>query len=286
MAEQELLKENIAINEVTKEAEIPKSIIYPEQIINIEGITEKKVKSVIEFPPVFEIKKLKKQKLFNIYFVAANWIEVKHYLKDMIKKDLQEIWVTANPEIVEMTLKDKELKAVLHEKAVVFPDGVGILWASKILKTPLVERLSGIDMIPLFKEYSVFLLGAKPAVINKSAEVLKEQGYKIVGYHSGYFSQEEETVVKRQIQEVKPQVLLVGLGMGKQEKWLARNIKDLPVKLGVTVGGSFDVISGSKKRAPKWMQKASLEWLYRLIKEPTRIMRQYILLKFAFRIIG
>ncbi len=224
-------------------------------------------------------------KIFTVPFVSAQWSDLSAHISDVISRNEKELWVTANPEIIERSFNDAALRAVLQDRSVVFPDGVGILWASKILGTPLKERLSGIDMIPLFKGLSVYCLGARASVVKKAAAQLGVQGMRVVGAFHGYFDELEERHVLDELKRLRPQVLLVGLGMGRQEKWLADHIEELPINIAVTVGGSFDVISGEKQRASLWVRKVHLEWLYRLCQEPKRLIRQWVLLKFVVRVL-
>ena len=228
---------------------------------------------------------LSTQALFGIPLVAASWAEVREHIQHVIGQGGKELWITANPEIVECAFEDPALFNILQKKAVVFPDGIGLIIAAKLLHLPLTERLSGIDMIPLFKGQRVYLLGARPSVIKKAAENLKTMGVDVVGFFHGYFDATEEQHILDDLKKCKPQVLLVGLGLGRQERWLAENFDQLPVNIAVTVGGSFDVISGAKKRAPLFIQQIHLEWLYRLLQEPQRIWRQRKLLRFMVRVL-
>lgn len=224
------------------------------------------------------------QPLFSIPFVSATWPQVDAHIEDVIQQKQQELWVTANPEIVERAHGLTGLLADLQKKAVVFPDGIGIILASRLLGKALPQRLSGVDMISHFKGHSLFLLGSKASIVTKAAEELVKQGHTVVGHAHGYFDADEEAHIMQKIKDLRPQILLIGLGMGRQEQWLFKNVPGLPVNIAVTVGGSFDVISGIKKRAPEVLQQVHLEWLYRLTQEPQRIFRQLVLLKFCGRV--
>jgi N-acetylglucosaminyldiphosphoundecaprenol N-acetyl-beta-D-mannosaminyltransferase len=228
---------------------------------------------------------LEKKDILGIPFVSATWPEVSARLEEVVRGNGKELWVTANPEVLERSFRDSELQDILRQGAVVFPDGAGILLAAELLKTELPQRLSGIDMIPLFKPYSLYLVGARSSVVKQAAEVLTGEGYKVAGYFHGYFDEAEEGHLLASIAQCHPQILLVGLGMGKQEKWLAKHLAELPINIGLTVGGSFDVLAGVKKRAPRIVQTLNLEWLYRLLQEPQRIGRQMSLLKFIIRVL-
>ncbi len=228
---------------------------------------------------------LPKKEIFNIPIVSADWSEVAEHIAKTISAKRQELIVTANPEIIERSFADLELRDILQKRALVFPDGIGVTAAARILGVELKQRIPGIDLIQLLKPYSLYLIGSKASVIKKAAANLQTLGFNIVGYSQGYFDEIEEATMLQEIKRLLPQIVLVGLGMGKQEKWLDRHLKGLPATIGITVGGSFDILSGEKKRAPLWMRKIGIEWFYRLLQEPKRIYRQLILVKFLFRVL-
>jgi N-acetylglucosaminyldiphosphoundecaprenol N-acetyl-beta-D-mannosaminyltransferase len=159
---------------------------------------------------------------------------------------------------------------------------------SRILGNPLKERVTGIDLMLKIVEMcarqglKIFLLGSEPGVAEEAASKLIESfpGINIVGTYHGYFEKDNEVV--KAIKDTKPDILFVGLGAGRQEKWLSKHLKELGVPIAMVIGGSLDVISGRKKRAPKWSQKLYIEWLYRLITEPERWKRQLALPKFLW----
>ncbi len=178
--------------------------------------------------------------------------------------------------------KDKKYREVINHADLVTPDGIGILLASKIYGDPLSERVTGIDLInKLFelgerKGYSFYFLGARKGVAEKAKEKVSKKypNIKIVGTYHGYIStEEEEKKIKEEIKRKRPNILLVGMGVPKQEIWIYENIKDLNTQVAIGVGGSFDVLSGNIPRAPLWMQKSGIEWTYRLLREPKRIIK-------------
>ena len=187
--------------------------------------------------------------------------------------------VTANPEIVWLCRKDKPLKKIINNADLVVADGIGIIYASKILGKPLKERIPGIDlaetvMAKLAESHgSVFLLGAKPGVAELAAENLtgRYPGLRISGTADGYFKDTAPIIQK--ILDTGPELLAVGLGAPKQEIWMAENREKLKPCLMMGLGGSLDGYAGIAKRAPSRWQKLNLEWLYRLIKQPSRIKR-------------
>ena len=195
--------------------------------------------------------------------------------------------VTANSEIIYNTRRDQELRQVLQKAALVTADGIGVIWASRILGDPLPERVTGIDLMDCLLtklsegKRSVFLLGAKPEVIRITAAKFAEQYPDLIirGYHDGYFKTDEPIIDL--IKEAQPDVLLVCLGSPRQDFWLAEHLPNLPVGVAIGLGGCFDVVAGTVKRAPLIWQKIGMEWAYRLIQEPSRIKRMSALPKFA-----
>lgn len=200
--------------------------------------------------------------------------------------------VTPNPEMVWEARKNPELKAALETADVVIPDGIGVIYAAKILGTPLKERVPGIELgAALIEEMSktgggVFLLGSKPGVAERAAERLKEKypAVNICGTHDGYFTVSEPIIDL--INEKKPAVLLVCLGFPKQEIWMMTNRDKLSVGVMLGLGGALDVFSGDAKRAPDRWCRLGLEWLYRLLSQPSRIKRMIKLPLFLMTVIG
>ncbi len=195
--------------------------------------------------------------------------------------------VTANPEIVMLAKDDPNYAEILRKAGMVTADGIGLVLAAKINGTPVRGRVPGIDLVQgLFKlaertGYTFYFLGAKQEVVTQAVANVREKypGINIVGFHNGYFRDCEGQVLA-DIKAKKPQILLAALGMGFQESWINKHQANLGVPLAVGVGGSFDVFAGAAKRAPLWMQKAGIEWLYRLLKQPSRIGRMLVLPKF------
>jgi len=188
--------------------------------------------------------------------------------------------VTPNPEIIVASQKDRELREIVNSAALRLSDGISMVVVSKILRTPLKERVTGIDLmlklVGLKKK--IFLLGGAPGVAQEAAGKLP--GANVVGFHHGYFKDDQG--ILRIIKDTKPDILFVGLGAGRQEKWISKHLKELNVPVSMVIGGSMDVISGRKKRAPRWIQALYIEWLYRLITEPSRWKRQLALPQFLY----
>ena len=199
--------------------------------------------------------------------------------------------VTPNPEIVMRAREDEEMLSAVKDAELVIPDGIGVIYGAKILGTPMKERVPGIDFTTALMEKmneegrSVFLFGSKPGVADKASENLSARypGIKFVGTNDGYFTDDEPIIEK--INSAKPDLMLVCLGAPKQEKWMQKNAHRLDVGLMIGAGGSLDVFAGIVERAPEKWQKLGLEWLYRLKKEPKRIIRMMNLPKFMIVVI-
>ena len=194
--------------------------------------------------------------------------------------------VTPNPEIVMLCREDAETAKAVERASLVIADGIGVLHGARILGTPLKQKLPGIDFTTALMErmagkgQSVFLFGAKPGVAEAAAEKLQKRfpGLVIAGTNDGYFSDDVPIVSK--ISAAKPDLLLVCLGAPKQEKWMLSHAGAIDVGLMIGNGGSLDVFAGTVERAPEKWQRAGLEWLYRLAKEPKRLGRMMKLPQF------
>lgn len=202
--------------------------------------------------------------------------------------------VSGNPEILYNGLKSEALNKNFNEEySLIVPDGVGTVIASKIVKSPVKEKIAGIEVmkniieIAVKEEKGIYLLGAKEEVLKKCIANLKKTypNIKIAGSHNGYFDLNNCTDIVNDIKANSPWVIFVAMGCPRQEQFIGNNISELPCKIFMGVGGSFDVFAGNVKRAPKWMLSIGLEWLYRVIKEPWRIKRLGVIPKFLFRVI-
>ena len=198
---------------------------------------------------------------------------------------------TPNAEIAQLAVESPEMRGLLRRADILLPDGAGILLASEILKTPLKEKVAGVDFgeqmfsLAAQKGYPVFFLGGKHGIAELAAQKKKEQypGLSVVGTQDGYFKKEgiENDAVLKKINESGAVILFVCLGAPTQEKWIDRNKDRLhSVKLAMGLGGALDVYAGIARRAPKIFIRARLEWFYRLLKEPRRIGRMMKLPKY------
>ena len=195
------------------------------------------------------------------------------------QKGVPHLVVTPNAEIVQQANKDPEFSQLIADADLVIPDGVGVLYASKILNRPLKERVPGCDFATGIMqriagtEYKLFLLGAKPGVAEEAAEKLTaaHPGLVICGTHDGYFK--EDAPVAEAIRKAEADVVFVCLGAPRQEKWIKNNGAAAGASLYIGLGGSLDVFAGRVERAPESWQKIGMEWLYRALKQPERLKR-------------
>lgn len=236
-------------------------------------------------------KKSKKENILGIDVYSGNYLNLKEEVLEDIKQKKKSFIVAINPEKIMTTKKDEELKELLNKATYQIPDGMGVILASKIKKGEIKERITGIDSMMHLCEMaekenkSVFLYGAKPNVAETASKKLIEKYPKlnIKGVIDGYEKDKQKIIDT--INKVNPDILFVALGSPKQEKWIMENMDLVNVYIFQGVGGSFDVISGNVKRAPDFFQKNGLEWLYRLIKQPTRAKRQLKLIQFLMEVI-
>lgn len=197
--------------------------------------------------------------------------------------------ITANPEIVMNARKDSELRRIVEQADMITPDGIGIVLASRFKGEPVPERVTGYEMLlrllALGHEHgwSFYFLGADEETSKKAVDIIMNQypGLKVAGRRNGFFTADDEPQLVEQIASVKPDLLIVAMGAPRAEKWIFKYKSRLSAKLAMGVGGSLDVIAGKVKRAPVVWQKLNLEWLYRLLRQPSRWRRQLVLPQFA-----
>lgn len=207
--------------------------------------------------------------------------------------------VTPNSEIIVNASKDPELKSIIEQADLVIPDGIGLVYASKIMGVPLTERVTGIDFLDAILGYleetgqSIFFLGSKPGdgvnpgIAEAAAEKMKEKyrNLNIAGTHHGYFTEADEEAIVKKINDSGADFLCAALGSPKQEKFIFRHREVLNVKGSIGVGGSLDVWAGTLKRAPEFYRNHGLEWLYRLIQQPSRYKRMAALPLFMIKVV-
>lgn len=229
--------------------------------------------------------------VMGVRFDNVNMEEALSVARDLLDRDGASYVVTPNSEIVYEALSDETLRALLNGADLVLPDGAGVVLGSRILRTPLKQKVAGVDfadgLLGMLAQTgrSVYLLGGKPGIAEKAGENMREKhpGLRICGMADGYFT--EEGPVLARINQARPDVLFVCLGAPKQEKFMKAHQQDLHVRLMIGLGGSLDAFAGTVKRAPKWMIACNLEWFYRLLKEPWRFKRMLRLPKFLWAVV-
>ena len=199
---------------------------------------------------------------------------------------------TANAEMLMRATHDEELRRILNASALVVPDGAGTVWAARHLGHAMPERVAGYDLAQELLRCApaegrrIYFFGSAPGVAEK-AKAKAEQlypGIEIVGVHNGFFSPADNAAIIAEIRAARPDLLLVALGVPKQEKWIAAHLAELDVPVAIGVGGTLDVMAGVMKRAPHWMQRAKLEWLFRGLMQPKRAGRLLALPKFVLKV--
>lgn len=238
-----------------------------------------------------------KIEILGIKFDNLTFDEAMGKLKDFLLGNEKKIIVTPNAEIAELAFENKEINELINKADFIAPDGIGVIYASKILKKPLKQKVAGVDLafalLPILEKENktLFLFGGKEGVAEKAKQKIQEQYPAIIinGIQSGYYANEEEII--QEINKVQPDVLFVCLGAPKQEKFMVYNKEKLNAKLMFGLGGVLDVISGNAKRAPNIFVNLGLEWFYRLISEPKRFKRmlklpKYLMNAIIFRLKG
>ena len=226
---------------------------------------------------------------WNVRLSPVTMDEALSAIDDFVRSRSPHQIVTSDASAIVRAQRDTDLRRIMREADMVTADGAGVVVMARLLDLPIRERVPGCDMayriceLSATRGYSLYLLGGEPGVAEKAAEhlVQRSPGLRIVGTQHGYFEPDEEPGIVEQIKVAQPDVLFVALGIPKQEKWIRRHMRTLGVPVCVGVGGSLDVIAGKVRRAPVWMQRCGLEWLYRTIREPRRLPRLAALPAFA-----
>ncbi len=199
---------------------------------------------------------------------------------------------TANPEIIVYANKDEQYMDVLQKADLITPDGIGVVKGVRILGEHIPERVAGFDLfMDILKvanenKYSIYMLGAKDTTLNKAVGVINEKypNVQLAGSHHGFFGDDDQSIIDT-IKHEQPDFIFIALGFPRQEKWIAKNIHHFNKGVFMGLGGSFDVLSGEIQRAPKFWRRLNLEWLYRLVSQPTRWKRMLSLPKFILKLI-
>lgn len=214
------------------------------------------------------------------------------FIESFIQEKTPHQICTVNPEFVMAAQQDVEFRSILQKADLCLPDGIGIVWAAKWLKSPLHERVTGSDLVPMIareaasRGWKLFFLGAEAGVADRAAQILRERHpqLNVVGARAGSPHPADDDESIRLIGATQPDILFVAYGAPAQDKWIQRNRPRVGVPVMMGVGGSFDFISGVAARAPRWIQNIGLEWLHRLIQQPWRWKRMLALPRFVVRV--
>jgi len=230
-----------------------------------------------------------KVRILDLEIDNLTMMETIEKIARLIEKKQNAMIFTPNVHRLVFGKKNKKIEEIYQKADMLIPDGMPLIWASRILGTPLKEKVSGSDLLPLFcqdaskKGYKLFFLGSAPGVADEAKDILMQNypGLKIIGTYSPPLGFENDTpeIIKitEMIKREKPDILFLGLGFPKEEEFL-RKYKDIiqvPVSMGI--GATFDFITGKQKRAPLWMQKWGFEWLHRLSHDPKRLWKRYFI---------
>lgn len=229
--------------------------------------------------------------IFNTFYDNLSMSETLQKVKSGIEKKHHIRHVAINAAKIVALQNDAELRKCVNSSDIINIDGQPVIWAAQILNKPTKERVSGIDLMINLVEmayqnnFRIYLLGAKQEVVSKLVQIYKKKyGQNLIaGFRNGYFNSNEEKLVINNIVESKPDMLFVAISSPKKENLLFQYRNELQsVGFIMGVGGSFDVLIGLTKRAPKWMQKSGMEWFYRLIQEPKRLWKRYLIGNYKF----
>lgn len=223
--------------------------------------------------------------ILNTYIDALTMEETISEVEKIIARGVPTQHVVINANKVNLMNEDPELKRIVNECPLINADGISILWAAKVLGLPIKERVTGIDLflnlvkVASEKGYKIYLFGAKEEVVRKVKRVFEEEypTLQIVGYRNGYFTEEDEPEIVKNMAESGADMMFVAFSSPKKEYWINKYINQLNIPFVMGVGGSFDVVAGVTERAPKWVQIRGFEWLYRLVQEPRRMWRRYVI---------
>lgn len=226
-----------------------------------------------------------KVKLFNIEIDALSMRQTLDIVEDAVANDKHIHHTVVNAGKIVLMQEDKELEKSVNEADLINADGQAVVWASKMLGSPLPERVSGIDLMEKLvkrsfeKGYRCYFLGAEEDVVSNLITLYKKKysNNVIAGYRNGYFKKSDEKSIAKVISQSNANILFVAITSPKKEIFLNTYKKELKnINFIMGVGGSFDVIAGKVNRAPKWMQDFGFEWLYRVIQEPRRMFMRYL----------
>lgn len=225
--------------------------------------------------------------LFGVPVDNLTLAETVDRIEEMIRRGPTHQHVVVNVDKIVKLQRDPSLREAILGCDLINADGQPVVWASRLLGKPLKERVTGIDLFDALidrcaaRGFRPYLLGARPEVVDRVAGLLRSR-VQVAGWRNGYWSESEEAAVVAEVRRTRPDILFVAMSSPKKEFFLKRWKDELQVPFVMGVGGTFDVVAGMVKRAPIWMQRCGLEWLYRLGQEPRRMWRRYLVEDMAF----
>lgn len=215
---------------------------------------------------------------------AAGWA------RDLIRSGRRGYICTVNVAILMMMRSNPKLQRFVDRASLVVADGQPLVWASRLQSRTLPERVTGIDLVDALcalaakERFGVYFLGARRPIIERAAEQLSARhgGLRVSGFADGYFDEAESSLRALDVRASGARILFVGMGVPRQEQFIEQHWDELGVELAIPVGGSFDVIAGATRRAPVWLQRMGMEWFFRLVQEPRRLWKRYLVTNFQF----
>jgi N-acetylglucosaminyldiphosphoundecaprenol N-acetyl-beta-D-mannosaminyltransferase len=232
-----------------------------------------------------------KENFFSLKIDILNTCEALEVCKNALCQNSCKCLYFVNAHCFNVAMRDRYYHEVLNESDIVLNDGIGMEIGSRFARVHFKENMNGTDFIPKLLDYAIsqltgiYLLGSRDGVARKAAMVLNSKAHYnfVVGYHDGFFDKQEEKEIINSIDKSGANILLVGMGVPIQEKWISEHVPQLSqVKLAIAGGAILDFISGEIKRAPLWMRCSGCEWVYRLINEPLRLFKRYVYGNFSF----
>ncbi len=222
--------------------------------------------------------------LFGTTIHSISFSEAVGAIHELIESASKHYIITPNVDHIIRLQNDRQFKRVYEGASLVLPDGMPLIWASRLLGKRLVCRVTGADLVPAIcslaeqKGYGIYLLGSTTPVVQAAELQLRRTfpGLIVSGTHHGFLQDGDEEGVIKAINAAAPHVLFVGMGSPKQELWVMQNIESLNIKVALCIGGVLEIIAGTRQRAPAWMQRTGFEWMYRLLQEPRRLWKRYL----------
>jgi N-acetylglucosaminyldiphosphoundecaprenol N-acetyl-beta-D-mannosaminyltransferase len=234
--------------------------------------------------------RLRSERLFGLSFTASTLKEARTHLLGELAAGRRQLVITANTDHLVRLRRYPELAAAYLAADLVLPDGMPVVWGSRLVGAALPERVTGVDLMDALCEgltrdaRSIFLLGSTDEILSRAVRALTERfpGIRLAGTHHGFFAPDDDPDVVGAINASGADALLIGMGSPRQERWAATHAGMLAARLLVCVGGSLEVLAGVRSRAPRWVQRVGLEWSYRLLQEPGRLWKRYLIQDAAF----